>query len=223
MRARVRRYGISPTTVRTWRRRESVADRPIGQAEPRSTVLALEREAMIVAFRRHALLPRDDCCCARQPSVPGPTRLSVHGCLPRHGLARHGLARLPDPEGDRPSKQRVKLARSALSPWSEPWSAIGPRTVASAEVRPGEGRRSLFVARDGTSRVAAAGLCGEAAPPTACRLLQEGLMVVSCRLHTILTDQAIEGALDPKRDGEGPAVRRAAPHLRHHPIAHEPL
>ena len=33
----------------------------MGPKEPRSTVLTVEEEAIIVAFRRHTLLPLDDC------------------------------------------------------------------------------------------------------------------------------------------------------------------
>lgn len=39
--------------------RTSVADLPTGPKEPRSTVLSVEEEAVIVAFRRHMLLPLD--------------------------------------------------------------------------------------------------------------------------------------------------------------------
>jgi hypothetical protein len=38
-----------------------VADRRTGPHEPRSTVLSVEDEAVIVAFQRHTLLPLDDC------------------------------------------------------------------------------------------------------------------------------------------------------------------
>jgi hypothetical protein len=38
-----------------------VADLPTGPREPKSTVLSVEDEVMIVAFRRHTLLPLDDC------------------------------------------------------------------------------------------------------------------------------------------------------------------
>jgi hypothetical protein len=40
-----------------------------GPKEPRSTVLTEAEEAMIVAFRRHTLLPLDDWLYAVQPST----------------------------------------------------------------------------------------------------------------------------------------------------------
>lgn len=49
--------GINPKTVVKWRKRQTVEDQKTGLKEPRSTVLSAEEEAMIVAFRRHTLLP----------------------------------------------------------------------------------------------------------------------------------------------------------------------
>ena len=60
LRVLARRYGINPKTVAKWRRRSSVTDRPTGPRDPKSTVLSIEQEAIVIAFRRHTLLPLDD-------------------------------------------------------------------------------------------------------------------------------------------------------------------
>src|ERR671910_789745 len=86
VRALAKRYGISPTTVQKWRKRTTVADERMGPKQIRSTVLSIEEEAVIVAFRRHTLLPLDDCLYALQP-VPDLIRSSLHRCLQRHGIA----------------------------------------------------------------------------------------------------------------------------------------
>ena len=70
VRAAAKRYGVSPTTVQKWRRRQSTSDARMGPKEVRSTVLTPEEEATIVAFRRHTLLPLDDCLYALQPTIP---------------------------------------------------------------------------------------------------------------------------------------------------------
>src|SRR3954453_5095208 len=87
LRALSRRYGINQKTVRKWKARSSVVDRRTGPKEPRSTVLSIEEEAVIVGFRRHTLLPLDDCLYALQPTIPHLTRSSLHRCLQRHGSA----------------------------------------------------------------------------------------------------------------------------------------
>ena len=58
LRALSRRYGINQKTVAKWKLRASTADRPTGPRQPKSTVLSPADEAIIVAFRRHTLLPR---------------------------------------------------------------------------------------------------------------------------------------------------------------------
>src|SRR5215207_664823 len=57
VRAAARRYGLSSTTVQKWRSRQASHDARMGPKEPRSSVLSLDHEAVIVAFRRHTLLP----------------------------------------------------------------------------------------------------------------------------------------------------------------------
>ncbi|MFA1727282.1 IS481 family transposase, partial [Xanthomonas nasturtii] len=69
-------YGINQKTVAKWKKRTSVADLPTGPGQPCSTVLSVEDEAAIVAFRKHTLLPLDDCLYALQPSIPHLTRSS---------------------------------------------------------------------------------------------------------------------------------------------------
>ena len=66
-----------------WRKRTSVADLPTGPKVAKSTVLTLDEEAIIVAFRRHTLLPLDDCLYALQPTIPLLTRSSLRKTIPR--------------------------------------------------------------------------------------------------------------------------------------------
>ena len=98
-----RTYGINPKTVLKWRKRATVKDCKTGPKEPHSSVLSLEEEAIVVAFRRHTLLPLDDCLYALQPTIPRLTRSSLHRCL-----RRHGISRLPDVDGDKPNKKKFK-------------------------------------------------------------------------------------------------------------------
>src|SRR5271166_1065976 len=98
-----RRYGINQKTVAKWKRRSSVADLPTGPKEPHSTVLSIEEEAIVVAFRRHILLPLDDCLYALQATIPHLTQSSLHRCLQRHDISR-----LPEVEDAKAKKRKFK-------------------------------------------------------------------------------------------------------------------
>src|SRR5213592_2062907 len=137
LRALSRRYGVNQKTVRKWKARSSVVDRRTGPKELRSTVLSIEEEAVIVGFRRHTLLPLDDCLYALQPTIPHLTRSSLHRCLQRHGISR-----LPDVEGEASPKTKFK---------SYP---IGFFHIDIAEVRTAEGKLYMLVAIDRTSKLA---------------------------------------------------------------------
>ena len=180
VRALSRRYSVSPTTVQKWRKRETVTDQPMGPTEPHSSVLSIEQEAVIVAFRRHSLLPLDDCLYSLQPAIQHLTRSSLHRCLQRHGISR-----LPDIEGDLPKKKFKAYP-------------IGFFHIDIAEVRSGEGKLYLFVAIDRTSKFAAVRLYDEATRRTSVQFLEEVLIVVPYRLHTILTDNGIQFAEQPR-------------------------
>jgi hypothetical protein len=86
-------------------------------------VLSPEDEAIFVAFRRHTLLPLDDCLYALQPTLPRLTRSSLHRCLQRHGIAR-----LPDVESEKEAcKDDVQELPDRLLPHRHRRSADGTR------------------------------------------------------------------------------------------------
>lgn len=137
LRALSKRYGINQKTVAKCRTRTSVADVPTGPKAPSSSVLPIEEEAVIVAFRRHTLLPLDDCLYALQPTIPKLTRSSLHHCLQRHGIAR-----LPEVQGGKDDKKKFKTY------------PIGYFHIGIAEVQTAEGKLHLNVAIDRTSKFA---------------------------------------------------------------------
>ncbi|MGQ3214505.1 MAG: IS481 family transposase, partial [Shinella sp.] len=88
LRALAKRYGINQKTVAKWKKRTSVADLPTAPSEPKSTVLSDDDEAIIIALRRHTLLPLDDCLYSLQATIPHLTRSSLHRCFQRHAISR---------------------------------------------------------------------------------------------------------------------------------------
>ena len=110
-----RELGINPKTVAKWRKRQTVDDRKTGPTEPRSMVLTEAEEAATVAFRRHTLLPLDECLSALQPSIPHLTRSALHRCLQRHDISRLPKSRAPLTHAsmccratDKPKRSKVK-------------------------------------------------------------------------------------------------------------------
>lgn len=83
-----KRHGINPKTVGKRKKRTSVNDLPPGPKDAHSTVPSIEDEAIIVAFRKHTLLPLDDYLYAVQATIPHLTRSSLHRCLQLHGISQ---------------------------------------------------------------------------------------------------------------------------------------
>jgi len=189
LRALARRYGINQKTVGKWRNRSSVTDLPTGSKKPRSTVLSVEEEAIVVAFRRHTLLPLDDCLYGLEPTIPHLTRSSLHRCLQRHGISR-----LADTEGDKPARKKFKAY------------PIGFFHIDIAEVQTAEGKLYLFVAIDRTSKFAFAQLVEKANRVTASAFLVALIKAVPYKIHTVLTDNGIQFRLPP-RYADGPTAR----------------
>ena len=189
LRALSKHYGINQKTVAKWKRRTSVQDLPTGPKDPKSTVLTIEEEAMIVAFRRHTLLPLDDCLYSLQATIPHLTRSSLHRCLQRHGISR-----LPEVTGDKPGKKKFK---------SYP---IGYFHIDIAEVRTAEGKLYMYVAIDRTSKFTFCQLVDKANRKTASAFLVAVIEAVPYKIHTILTDNGIQFTYPP-RYKDGPTAR----------------
>ena len=185
------RHGINPKTVAKWKRRTFVHDAPMGPKDPRSTVLTVQEEAIAVAFRRHTLLPLDDCLYALQATIPHLTRSSLHRCYQRHGINR-----LPEVEGDKPAKKAFKAY------------PIGFFHIDIAEVQTAQGKLFLFVAIDRTSKFAFAQLAEKANRATASAFLTALIEAVPYKIHTVLTDNGIQFTFPP-RYADGPTARYA--------------
>jgi len=185
------RYGLNPKTVAKWRKRDFVTDAPMGPKQVRSTVLNPEEEAMAVAFRKHTLLPLDDCLYALQTSIPHLTRSSLHRCFQRHEISR-----LPDVEGSKPSKPFKTYP-------------IGFFHIDIAAVRTEEGKLHLFVAIDRTSKFAFAELHEKATRRVAADFLRRLIAAVPYRIHTVLTDNGTHFT-DPRSHGSAVPEIRAA-------------
>src|SRR5215208_5241714 len=192
LRGLARRHGINPKTVAKWKKRPSVQDERTGPKEPRSTVLSIEEKAIVVAFRRHTLLPLDDCLYALQAPIPHLTRSSLHRCLQRHGMSR-----LPETESDKPVKKRFK-----------PYP-IGSFHIDIAEVRTEQGKLNLMVAIDRTSKFAFVELHERISRRVAGDFLRALIKAVPYRVHTVLTDNGTHFTTPGNTASAAPLIKEA--------------
>jgi transposase InsO family protein len=191
LRSLAKRHGINQKTVAKWKKRTSAADQRTGPKAPHSTVLSTEEEAVVVAFRRHTLLPLDDCLYALQATIPHLTRSSLHRCLQRHGVSR-----LPDTDGDKPQRARFKRY------------PIGYFHIDIAEVRSEQGRLYLLVAIDRTSKFAFVELHEKVTRRVAGDFLRHLAAAVPYKINTVLTDNGTHFT-EPTGDGWTPEDIRA--------------
>ncbi|WCR57754.1 MAG: hypothetical protein PG980_000226 [Wolbachia endosymbiont of Ctenocephalides felis wCfeJ] len=168
-------YNLNPKTIIKWRKRSFTQDADMGPKHPRSTILTLEEEAVIVAFRKHTLLPLDDCLYTLQSTIPHLTRSSLHRCLQRHNISR-----LPDVDGEAKTKKKFKQY------------PIGYFHIDIAEVRTEKGKLYLFVAIDRTSKFTYVELHKSATKPIAAQFLRHLIKILPYKIHTVLTDNGIQ-------------------------------
>lgn len=168
------RYGINPKTVQKWRNRDFVEDVPMGPKARRSSVLTPEEEALIVAFRKHTLLPLDDCLYALQATIPHLTRSSLHRLFQRHEISR-----LPSVDGDKPKKRFKRYPAGYIH-------------TDMAEVRTEDGKLYMFVAVDRVTKFAFAELHEQATRRIAADFLNRLIEAVPYKIHTVLTDNGTQ-------------------------------
>lgn len=168
-----RRYGLNEKTVRKWRSRDTVEDKPMGPKERCSSVLSAIEEAAIVALRVQARLPLDDVFVALKDVIPHLTRSSLHRCLQRHGISRL-------PKTDREKPKRFKAYE------------IGYFHIDIAELRYEGGKAHLFVAVDRTSKLVFARIYRKATKLVAAGFLTALLRAVPYKIHTVLTDNGVQ-------------------------------
>ena len=155
-------------------------------------MLTVEQEAIIVAFRRHTLLPLDDCLYALQATIPGLTRSSLHRCLQRHGISR-----LPEVEGEKTAKRKFKAY------------PLGFFHIDIAEVRTAEGKLHLFVAIDRTTKFAFPELHEKATTRVSGDFLRHLIEAVPYKVHTVLTDNGIHFTTPGAGGSAVPEIKRA--------------
>lgn len=181
------RYGLNPKTVAKWRKRTTTADRPMGPARPRSSVLSETEEAAVVEFRRRTLLPLDDVLGCLRGTIPRLSRSALHRCLVRYGISRL-------PRGDERASKRKRFAETT----------IGYVHIDVCELRLAQGKLFMFLAIDRVSKFAHVAFFDANTKANAAAFLREVVNAFPYRLHTVLTDNGMAFADLPKYRGRHP-------------------
>lgn len=174
--ALARRLDLNPKTVAKWKKRSTTTDAAMGPKAPRSTSLTPQEEAAALAFRKHTLLPLDDCLYALQESIPSLTRSSLHRLFQRHGVSR-----LPSAEAEK------KVTKKHFKPYP-----VGFVHIDIAEVSTAQGKAFLFVAIDRASKYCFVQLQERQTKMIAAQFLTDLANTVPFRIETILTDNGIQ-------------------------------
>ena len=164
-----------PKTVAKWKKRATVADLPTGPRRPSRASFRIEDEAIIVAFRRHTLLPLDDCLYALQADDPASDPL-VPASLP--AAPRH-LADCQRSKATSRTSGSSRPIRSAISTSTSPKSA--PPRASSISSSPSTGPRSS----------PSSNCIEKATTAVAADFLRALIQAVPYKVHTVLTDNGI--------------------------------
>ncbi len=172
----------------------------MGPKEPHSPVLIIseQEEALVVAFRKHTLLPLDDCLYALQATVPHLTRLFLHRCF-----RRHGISRLAETHGDkRAAKNKFKSSHRLL-----------PHRHCRGANRGGQ---ALPVRRHRSENPSSPTLSCTRRPIAGWLpdFLKALIKAVPYKIHTVLTDNGIQFTDLPKESSRSYGAL-ACPYVRH--------
>jgi hypothetical protein len=85
-----KRHGVNRKTIAKWKAREFIFDERMGPKNPRSTLLTLEDETIILAYRWRTRLALDDAHLGLKRLMPNLSRSTLYRCLKRRGLSRIG-------------------------------------------------------------------------------------------------------------------------------------
>lgn len=174
--------GVSETTVRRWRVRDTVQDRP-HTPHRLATTLKPMQEFVVVEVRKLLWLPLDDLLVVAGEFVcPDLSRSALDRCLRRHGVAR--LADLlPEAEGKPPLPKTFKDYEPGFVQVDVKYL---PRMPDEAE------HRYLFAAIDRASRWVYYEIQPDKTADTAAAFLERLQAKAPFRLRTLLTDNGKE-------------------------------
>ena len=175
-----RELGVSEDTIRRWKKRTDVEDRP-HTAHRLQTNLTPFQEAVVVELRKTLMLPLDDLLAVvREFITPNVSRSGLDRCLRRHGV---GSLKALQPKAEKPGHKPFKSYEPGFVHLDVKYLPQMPDE---------DKRRYLFVAIDRATRWVFVAIYPEKTAANARRFLRSLIEAAPFRLHTILTDNGKE-------------------------------
>jgi len=172
--ALARELGINETTVRRWKNRRDVADRPT-TPHRLATGFSAAEEAIAVELRTRLLLSLDDILeVMRRCLRPDISRSALHRCLQRHGVSQ-------PPHEAKPAAQR-------FAPQPFGYVHVDLKHLPRLDKQPAY----VFVAIERTTRFVHVEIIPERSAATVAACLERFLAAFGHPVHTILTDNGAE-------------------------------
>ena len=178
------RHGVTPQTIYKWRNRDGVDDRS-HTPHRLQTTLTPAQEAVAVALRKTLLISLDDLLSVvREFLNPNASRSGLDRCLRRHGVGnlRDMKAKAPKPK------------HGAFKAYEPGYIHIDVKYL--PQMADDSARRYLFVAIDRATRWVFIRVFNAKTAANARRFLRDLERACPMRIRTILTERAIEGAID---------------------------
>ena len=170
----VAELGVSETTVRRWRGRTTVVDRPHTPKHLATKLSPLE-ETLVCELRTKVWLPLDDVVEVMRRCInPELSRSAIHRCLQRHGLSR------------RPKPEKPPVGR--FEPAGVGFIHLDLKHLPALERR----KSYAFVAIDRATRYVYLELHDDRQAGTAAGFLERFLAHFPRPVHTVLTDNGSE-------------------------------
>lgn len=170
-----RQYGLTPPTVRKWRRRDSTADRS-HRPQTLHCTLTSAQEAVAMEIRRTLWLPLDDLLVVvREFLNPETSRSGLMRCL-----ARHGLNRRPVEDKDAP------IAHKTFKDYAPGFMHVDIKYL--PQMADETARRYLFVAIDRATRWVYLRIYGDQSDTSSTDFLRRLRAAAPMKIVKILTD-----------------------------------
>jgi len=169
-----KRFNVNIKTIQTWKNRDFVEDKPMGNGR-KNSVLTEEEEIIICNVREKTRLPLDDLFELLQKTIPKLSRSNLHRCLQHYGISRL------------PKETNAKRTTGKFKTYD-----LGFVHIDITDFWLNKKKQSLFVAIDRVSKFTYACLYERKTIESSLDFLDKVFLFYPYTIHRILTDNGTQ-------------------------------